>query len=145
MQIASRIQVIESFNLLYSTKWVMLRQQQNIYVYWFTCHKKVICCFKLNMYLFFYPISSIFSCFLIFDCIIISTVKFAHTLYIFNKNIHKTKWFTILEDQFIGNLELFWIKKFLVSALNTMGGIRWGDIMNERSKLWKSIFRQKPY
>ena len=33
-----------------------------------------------------------------------------HTQHIFNENIYISKWFTILENQFIGNLELFWTK-----------------------------------
>ena len=48
-----------------------------------------------------------------------------------------TKWFTILESQFIGNLELFGLKQILVSTLNIMGGILGGDIISERSKIWK--------
>ena len=49
--------------------------------------------------------------FIIFDCIIISAVKTADTSYIFNQNIYRrAKWFTILENQFIGNLEFFfWV------------------------------------
>ena len=43
--------------------------------------------------------------------IIISAMKFAHTEYIFNEKIYRIKCFTILESQFIGNLELYWTKK----------------------------------
>ena len=62
----------------------------------------------------FYQISRNFSRFLIisyyfpiFDSIIISEVKIAHTFYIFNQNIYRIKWFTILESQFKGNLKIF--------------------------------------
>ena len=58
-----------------------------------------------------------------------------HTQYIFNQNIYRTKWFTILESQFIGNLELFQnktISSFYIKC------ILCSDIMSERSKIWKS-------
>ena len=45
-----------------------------------------------------------------------------HTPYIFNQNIHKTKWFTTLESKTIGNMQLFRTKKSLVFQLNTMYG-----------------------
>ena len=35
----------------------------------------------------------------------------------------------------IYNLELFWIKKNLVSTINTMGGTLCGGIISERSKI----------
>ena len=63
-------------------------------------------------------VSSSWYYFIIFDCIIISAVKIADTSYIFNQNIYyRAKWFTILENQFIGNLEFFFL--------------------SERSKIWK--------
>ena len=34
-----------------------------------------------------------------------------HTQYIFNQDIYRTKWFIILESQFIDNLELFQTKR----------------------------------
>lgn len=41
-------------------------------------------------------------------------MKTADTSYIFNQNIYRrAKWFTILENQFIANLELFQTKKDL--------------------------------
>ena len=58
-----------------------------------------------------------------------------HTL---NQNIQRTKWFTILESQFIVNLELFCTKKIPVFTLYTMGGILGGDSKSERSKKLKS-------
>ena len=58
-----------------------------------------------------------------------------HTQYIFNQNIHRTKSFTILEIQFIGKLKVCGLKYFLVSTLNTMGGILYGDIGCERSTI----------
>ena len=52
------------------------------------------------------------------------------------QNIYRTKWFNILESQFIGNLELFWTNKILVSTLNIVGGILCGDIIiSERWEL----------
>ena len=72
--------------------------------------------------------------FIVFDLIIISTMKLGHAVYI-QSNIYKTKWFTFLESQIIGNLELFGLKTFLVLTLNTMGGILYGDIMSERSEI----------
>ena len=92
--------------------------------------KKIICRFKSNMYMFFYEISRIFSRFLIilwydfnvFKSIISSAGKFTHTFYIFNQNIYRTKWFTILESQFIGNPELFWTKKISGFYIKFYGG-----------------------
>ena len=56
-------------------------------------------------------VSSSWYYFIIFDCIIISAVKIADTSYIFNQNIYyRAKWFTILENQFIGNLEFFFFE-----------------------------------
>ena len=100
------------------------------FAYWFNCRKKVICRSKLNIYMFFYQISRIFFRFLIiswynfivFYCIIITAVKFAHTFYKFNQNIYRAKWFTISQFTII-ILSFFGLKRFLVSALNTMGGI----------------------
>ena len=57
------------------------------------------------------------------------------TQYIINKNIYRTR-FTNFESQFIGNLVVFFeLKQFLVSTLNTLGGILCGEIMSERSKI----------
>ena len=57
----------------------------------------------------------------------------------YQQNIYRTKWFNILESQFIDNLELFWTKKVLVSTLNIVGGILRGDIIiSERPKLKQS-------
>ena len=50
----------------------------------------------------------------------------------------RTKWFTILESQFTGNPELFWIKKILISTLNIVRGILCHDIISKRSKIRKS-------
>ena len=36
-----------------------------------------------------------------------------HIQYLFNQSIYRTNWFTILENQFIANLELFQTKKDL--------------------------------
>ena len=55
----------------------------------------------LDMYMFFYQISRIFSCFLIawwFD-------------FILSFYYHFHNHFTILESQFIGNRDIFWTKK----------------------------------
>ena len=57
-----------------------------------------------------------------------------HKQHILNQNIHRTKWFTILESQFIVNVELFCTKKIPVFTLYTMGGILGGDSKSERSK-----------
>ena len=81
--------------------------------------------------MFFYQISRIL--------ILLSFLQWSwHAQYIFNQNMYRTKWFTILESQFIDNLELFWTQKFLVSAVNTMGGILCRNIMSERSEIWQS-------
>ena len=58
-----------------------------------------------------------------------------HTPYSSNQNIYRTKWFTILEKYILGNLKLFWTKRFLFSTVNTVGSnIMCGDNMSERSK-----------
>ena len=41
----------------------------------------------------------------------------------------------LLFSQFIGNLQLSWTKKLLVSTLNIKDGILCGDIIDERSKV----------
>ena len=58
-----------------------------------------------------------------------------HTEYIINPNIYRIKWFTILESRFIGNLEPFGLKQFLLSTFSTTGGILCGDFRSERSKI----------
>ena len=94
--------------------------------------RKMIFLFKLDMYMFFYQISRIFSCFLIvwwFD-------------FIWSFYYHFRNHFTILESQFIGNREIFWTKKkkILLSLLNTVGGIMCGDIISNWSKI-KNIWQ----
>ena len=106
--------------------------------------RKMPCHFKLNMYVFlsniphFLPLFNNLMIWLYFFFILLLLLQwYLYTQYVFNQNMYRTKWFTILEIQFIGNLELFWIKKILVSTINTMGGTLCGGIISERSKIWK--------
>ena len=48
--------------------------------------------------------------------------------YIFNQNIYRAKWFTFMESEIIGNVELFCTKK------SCIGGMLFGNITSERSK-----------
>ena len=72
----------------------------------------------------------------VFYCIIISAVKFTHIFYRFNQNTYRTKWFTILESQFMGNPEIFWTKRdfWFLHYILCMGGIHCCDIMSELLK-----------
>ena len=54
--------------------------------------------------------------------------------YIFNQNIYRAKWFTFMESEIIGNVELFALKKFLFSTLSCIGGMLFVNITSERSK-----------
>ena len=104
--------------------------------------RKMICCFKSNMCMFFYQISRIFSRYLTMISLFFILFSFLqwnlHTQCIFNQNTNRTKWFAILESQFYRQSRAFLdYKKILVSILNTTGGILCGAIMSERSKIRK--------
>ena len=99
--------------------------------------------------MFFFPkISQSFSRFLvtswydfiIFYFAIIFSMKSAQIVHIQSKYIqNQVVYYSILESQFISNLELFWTTKILVSTLHTMGAILCGDLKTEWSKIWKSL------
>lgn len=79
------------------------------------------------------------TCFIIFDSIIISAMKFAHTGYIQSKDILNQVVY------YFGNLiyrrsrVFFGLKLFLVSTLNTVNEILWDDIMSEQPQIRQSL------
>ena len=63
-------------------------------------------------------------------------MKSAQIVYIQSKYIqNQVVYYSILESQFISNLELFWTTKILVSTLHTMDAILCGDLKTEWSKI----------
>ena len=79
------------------------------------------------------------TCFIIFDSIIISAMKFEHTGYIQSKDILNQVVY------YFGNLiyrrsrVFFELKLFLVSTLNTVNEILWDDIMSEQPQIRQSL------
>ena len=114
--------------------------------------RKMICRYKLryvhvslsNLKHFFafsrYLINSWYN-FIVFYFITISAMKFAYiqSKYMQNQVVY------YLENEIIGNLEFFRTKKISSFYTKYYGGNLSGDVMSERSKIWKSSELVKSY